>query len=116
MYLFTLRSEKKNIGEILTENGSFNKMVSIGIDILGNIVGSKTFNKLLLKEILQFPFGVAGQRISSVIQWNYLLNNLSKYGMRLYLILEKLEKDHAKKSVDTEIKLAKRMIKLNLEL
>jgi len=116
VYLFSLRSEKKNIGEMLTENGSFNKMVSIGIDILGNIVGSKTFNKLFLKEILQFPFGIAGQRISSVIQWNFLLNNLSKYGMWLYVILEKLEKNHAKKSVDTEIKLAERMIQLNLEL
>jgi len=112
-YLITVWSRKLSAKEILLSNGSFAKMVAIGIDILGCISGSGVFNWLFLKEVKQFPFGIAGQRISSVIQWNYLINNLSKSGMRLYKLLEFLEKDHCNKSVQVEIDQAIKIIELN---
>jgi len=103
-YFCTIKKEKQNIGELLVSNGTFYKYIGIGIDILGNIIGGRFFNWLLLKKPSQFPFGIPGQTISSVIQWNYLIDNLSDWGINLKHDLDTIEFDHCEKSLQHDLK------------
>lgn len=109
-YLVTLHQKRQNIGEILQERGYFYKLVAIGIDILGNIIGGSLFNWLFLKEVSKFPFGIPGEKISSVLEWNFRINNLSKTGFQLWTFLNWLEEDHGKKSVAEDIERANFLI------
>ncbi len=98
-YVATIHKRKQNAGEMLRSNGAFYKYVAIGIDILGNIIGASFFNWLLLKKPSQFPFGVPGDKISSVLQWNFMIDNLSEWGLNLKHDLDTLEFEHCEKSL-----------------
>jgi len=98
-YFATIRKKKQNAREILQNQGSTYKLVAIGINILGNIIGGSFFNWLLLKKPSQFPFGIPGEKISTVIELNYKLDNLSEWGLNLRHDLNIIETDHCEKSL-----------------
>jgi hypothetical protein len=102
-YLATLKKRRKNIGEILTENGEQSKQIGVGYDILGNIVGGEFFNWLFLKKKSQFPFGIAGEKMSTVLELNFKLDNLNEWGLNLRHDLNTLEFDHCEKSLEFDI-------------
>jgi len=93
-YFATIRKKKQNAREILQNQGATYKLIAIGIDILGNIIGGSFFNWLLLKKLPQFPFGVPGEKISTVIELNYKLDNLSEWGLNLRHDFNTIETDH----------------------
>jgi len=98
-YFATIRKKKQNAREILQNHGATYKLIAIGIDILGNIIGSSFFNWLLLKKSPQFPFGIPGEKISTVIELNYKLDNLSEWGLNLRHDLNTIETDHCERSL-----------------
>jgi len=102
-YLATLKKRRKNIGEILTENGEQAKQTGVGYDILGNIVGGEFFNWLFLKKKSQFPFGIAGEKISTVLELNFKIDNLNRWGSYLRNFLGELEFDHCEKSLEYDM-------------
>ena len=98
-YFATIRKKKQNAREILKNNGATYKLIAIGIDILGNIIGGSFFNWLLLKKLPQFPFGIPGEKISTVVELNYKLDNLSEWGLNLRNDLNTIETDHCERSL-----------------
>lgn len=102
-YFATIGKKKQNAGEILQSQGSFYKLIAIGIDILGNIIGGSFFNWLLLKKVSQFPFGIPGEKVSTVIELNYKLDNLSEWGLNLRHDLNIIETDHCEKSLSADL-------------
>ena len=109
-YLSTLKKRRKNIGEILVENGEQSKQTGVGYDILGNIVGGEFFNWLFLKGKSQFPFGVAGEKMSTVFELNFKLDNLSEWGLNFRHDLNNLETDHCKISLQNDLKRAESFV------
>jgi hypothetical protein len=102
-YLATLKNRRKNIGEILTENGEAFKQTGVGYDILGNIVGGEFFNWLFLKKKSQFPFGIAGEKMSTVFELNFKLDNLNEWGLNFRHDLNNLEFDHCEQSLQHDL-------------
>ena len=102
-YFAFIRSKKQNVGEILRSQGTTYKLIAIGIDILGNIIGGPFFNWLLLKKQLQFPFGIPGEKMSTVIALNFKLDNLSEWGLNLRHDLDIIEFDHCDKSLAADL-------------
>lgn len=72
---------------------------AISIDKLGGSVGSYFFNVLLIKPN-SYLFGNDKETISSVLGKNEKTNNLTLVGKILNLLLNALEKEHSKKSID----------------
>jgi len=109
-YLITLKKRRKNIGEILVENGEQAKQTGVGYDILGNIVGGEFFSWLFLKKKSQFPFGIAGEKMSTVFELNFKLDNLSEWGLNFRQDLNNLETDHCKISLQNDLKRAESFV------
>jgi len=95
-----IRSKKELIYEPV--NGT-KAVIALRIDILGNIIGGSLFNWLLLKKPSHFPFGVPGEKISTVIELNYKLDNLSEWGLNLRHDLNVIETDHCKRSLMADL-------------
>jgi len=102
-YFATLKRKRQNAGEILTGNGYMFKQTGKGYDLLGNIVGGQLFSWMFLKQPLQFPFGISGEMISTVLELNFKIENLNKHGIRLRDLLGELEFDHCEKSLEFDI-------------
>lgn len=102
-YFSTIAKKKQKAREILQNHGSTYKLIAIGIDILGNIIGGPFLNWLLLKKPSQFPYGVPGQTISSVTQLNYKLGNLGEWGLNLKHDLDIIEEDHCERSLENDL-------------
>ena len=98
-YFITIGKKKQNAGEILVSNGATYKLVAIGINILGNIIGGSFFNWLLLKKPSQFPYGIPGEKVSTVTELNYKIDNLSEWGLNLRHDLNTIETDHCERSL-----------------
>ncbi len=109
-YFATLRKKKQNAREIMQSQGATYKLIAIGINILGNIIGGSFFNWLLLKKPSQFPYGIPGQKISTVTQLNYKLDNLSEWGLNLKHDLDTIEEDHCEKAMMKALFKAKHLI------
>lgn len=115
-YLITLKKKRQNVGEILVGNGLFSILISLGVDHLGNIIGGQFFNWLLLKGATPFPFGKAGESLSEIIGWNYMIGNLNEWGLNLRHDLNILQKNHCEIALDFAVKNAKYIIKQDQEI
>lgn len=102
-YLATINSKKQNARQILTGNARSYKLIALGIDHLGNIIGGPFFNWLLLKEASAFPFGKPGESISEILGWNHDLDNLSEWGLNLRHDLNNIEIDHCELARDIAV-------------
>jgi hypothetical protein len=102
-YFATLKKRRRNIGEILVENGTQSKQIGVGYDILGNIVGGEFFNWLFLKKKSQFPFGIEGEKMSTVFELNFKIDNLSEWGLNFRHDLNNLEFDHCEQSLQYDM-------------
>jgi hypothetical protein len=74
--------------------------INVSIDQLGNVLLSNFLNTHTLKNKSLFPFGNEDQTISYVLAVNYFQNNVNKFGLFIIYILEKIDKDHMKKSIN----------------
>jgi len=106
----TIGRKKQKAREILQSQGAFYKLVAVGIDILGNIVGGSFFNWLLLKKPSQFPFGIPGEKMSTVVELNYKIDNLSEWGLNLRHDLNIIEFEHCEKSLAADLFTARNFI------
>lgn len=78
--------------------GKYNRDMGLAKDILGNITGRYLFNDLLRKKD-GYPFGRKFETISSALGKNQRINKLTFAGKYLCWVLDKLDKDHCKKSI-----------------
>ena len=74
------------------------KSLALGIDQLGNVVGRDLFNKILITE-WWYKFWNVHETISSVLWHNQTTNTLTGLWKWLANLLDKIEKDHCKKSI-----------------
>ena len=77
--------------------------LNIGIDQLGNVMLSPFLNKFCLVTKNLYIFGKADETISYVLAINYFTNNLTSFGLKIVLILEKIDKGHMKKSLNRNL-------------
>jgi hypothetical protein len=75
------------------------KSSAISLDRFGNREFRTLFNKVLILES-GYQFGDIGETISSVLGKNERDNTLTKAGKILVYVLDKLDKDHAAKSIN----------------
>lgn len=76
--------------------------MAIGIDQLGNVLISPVANVLLIKKN-GYQFGVIDETISSVLGKNQQFNTLRLPGRLIAGILDFIDKDHCKKSIDLSV-------------
>lgn len=74
------------------------------IDLTGNISCSELFNATLIKKEAKHLFGKKNEYISSVEGKNERENTLSKAGELLAKVLNRIDKDHCKESIQEYIK------------
>lgn len=76
------------------------KDTAINIDRFGNREFRFSLNKYLILEKSPDRFGNIEETISSVLGKNQLSNNLTKFGKVICKILDTIEKEHCKKSIN----------------
>lgn len=86
----------------LKESGQYLKQIAIALDAFGNVLGQHTFNELL-KDEDGYNFGNRKDTISYVLAINNRLNSLTKFGRKLAMFLNLLEKDHLEKAINNQI-------------
>lgn len=74
------------------------RSVAVGIDQIWNVIGRDLFNKILIKEN-GYKFWNVQETISSVLWHNEKDRTLTKLWWWLVGVLDKIEKDHCKKSI-----------------
>ena len=74
------------------------RSVAVGIDQIWNVIGRDLFNKILITE-KWYKFWNVQETISSVLWHNEKDRTLTKLGWWLVGVLDKIEKDHCKKSI-----------------
>lgn len=77
----------------------FFKELAIGIDRLGNVLIAPLAN-YLLKTKEGYKFGKGKETISSALGKNQQFETLSSFGKSIAWILDTIDKDHCKKSID----------------
>jgi hypothetical protein len=75
------------------------KSSAVNIDKFGNREFRTLFNKVLISN-KGYRFGDIGETISSVLGKNQLTGTLTRFGRAIVWILDKIENDHAIKSID----------------
>lgn len=83
-------------------NKGYFKSTAISIDIFANREFRASWNKFLRKPNGYF-FGKQNETISSALGKNQRENTLTKTGIILCWILDKIDKDHCQKSINNEI-------------
>jgi hypothetical protein len=87
-----------NYGFVKNKKGYF-KSSAISLDRFGNREFRTLFNKVLITKE-GFQFGDITETISSVLGKNERDGTLTKTGKALVYILDKIDKNHAAKSID----------------
>lgn len=72
--------------------------VAVGIDQIWNVVCRDLFNKILIHDYW-YKFWKPQETISSVLWHNQITGTLTDTWKRLVKLLDKIEKDHCKKSI-----------------
>jgi len=75
---------------------------ALSIDQLGNTMGGPIMNNVLIKSESLFKFGNPDQTISYVLGKNQELKTLTRMGLFIVKILNKIEKNHVEKAVEYE--------------
>ena len=74
------------------------RSVAVGIDQIWNVIWRDLFNRILIKKN-GYKFWNVQETISSVLWHNEKDRTLTELGWRLVKVLDKIEKDHCKKSI-----------------
>lgn len=94
-WLYSLFTFKLSIRRL----GSYFKAIAISIDQLGNVVMSNLLDDTLIKEH-GYKFGNPDETISMVLGINKRDKSLTKWGVRLANILNKIEDNHVEKAIE----------------
>jgi hypothetical protein len=79
--------------------GKYNRDLALCKDVLGNVAGRYLFNHILIKKG-GYPFGRMQETISSALGKNQRINKLTFLGKVICWILDVIDKDHCKKSIN----------------
>lgn len=74
--------------------------IATSVDASGNVICKDLFNITLIKEP-GYKFGNRRETISSVLGKNQVSSTLTKTGLVIVFLLDKTEKDHCFKSIDS---------------
>jgi hypothetical protein len=75
--------------------------INMGIDMIGNVMLGVFLNEFFIHDQYIYPFGSVKHTISHVLAVNLIHHqNVTKFGMVLVDILEFLDPDHMKKSLN----------------
>jgi len=73
--------------------------LAVAVDVFGNVMCADLFNICLIYHG-GYRFGRVGETVSSVLGKNQMTGTLSKSGLAIVRVLDKVEKDHCIKWVD----------------
>ena len=93
----SITNENRNVGEILTGTAQFFIAIATSIDKFGNSAYGGFFNAILLKNKI-YKFGNTHETISEVLGWGFYFGDLSKTGLWLYKLLNKIDDNHCEKA------------------
>ena len=77
---------------------SYLKVIAISIDQMGNVVCAELFNDTLVKKGA-YSFGDEDNTISEVLGINKKRGSLTKLGIWVAMVLNRIEKDHVEKAI-----------------
>ena len=93
---------KANIAGWWNKLGEYFLIFSIAIDVAGNVALGPLFNLIMIKKN-GYKFGNRKETISSVLGKNKKLNTLTKKGLILSNILDKIDPNHVLDSIDNNV-------------
>jgi hypothetical protein len=93
---------KANIAAWWNKLGEYFLIFSIAIDVAGNVALGPLFNLIMIKKN-GYKFGNRKETISSVLGKNKKLNTLTKKGLILSNILDKIDPNHVLDSIDNNV-------------
>jgi hypothetical protein len=73
--------------------------INVGIDQIGNVMLAPFLNRFCLIKRTNCRFGKVTETISYVLAVNYFAGNLTKFGLGIVNILEKIDENHMEKSL-----------------
>lgn len=82
--------------------GEYFLIFAIAIDVAGNVALAPLFNLLMIKKN-GYKFGNRKETISSALGKNKKLNTLTKKGLLLSNILDKIDPNHIFDSIDNQV-------------
>lgn len=86
---------------IIKKLGDYFKSLALIIDVMGNVFGKYMMNRLLITKE-GYSFGSRFETISYVLGKNKKLNTLTKLGIFIGKILNKIDKNHLEKADNNE--------------
>ena len=75
------------------------RRVAVSVDVMGNTTGDQAWNDFWIKEDRHHPFGRL-ETISKAMGINDAIGNLTKFGRVMGAILNFIDRDHLKKSIN----------------
>lgn len=109
-FFATIKRKKRNAREIFSSTSNFFFLIALAIDHLGNVICGGFLNWLFCKEDSPFPFGVPGESVSEILGWNYLLDNLTEWGLNLRHDLDIIDPNHCEKARLKSVEKAENLI------
>lgn len=91
---------KRNIKAWWNRIGQYFLILAITIDIFGNVALEPLFNLILIKKE-GYKFGNRKETISSVLGKNKKQNTLTKKGIKLSNLLDRIDPNHVLNSIDS---------------
>lgn len=104
-FFATIRSKKRNVGEILTRSSNFFFLIAYMVDCLGAVMCGGFLNWLLLKNPNgPYPIGKKGVSVSESLAWNHAIDNLNEWGLNLRHDLNTVDPNHCESAMENSIK------------
>lgn len=85
----------------LKEANNFFLRMAVSLDMFGNVVNARFLQLTMTKKPI-YLFGEYGETVSFVLGMNAKVNNLTWFGRFIVWVLDKLDKDHCKKAIDSQ--------------
>lgn len=103
-YFVTIRSKKRNAGEILSRSSNFFFIIAYMIDCLGAVMCGGFLNWLLLKNPDgPYPIGKTGVSVSESLAWNFAIDNLNEWGLNLRHDLNTVDPNHCERAMENAV-------------
>jgi len=78
---------------------AYHLTIAVSLDQLGNVLGGPLFN-VILKKKGGYKFGHEDDTISMCLAINYLINNLTWFGLLIANTLERIDNGHLEKAIE----------------
>lgn len=107
LIVVTVKNKGNKARGVISNTGDFFVMVAASFDQLGNAAFGGFFNWLFIKDLSKgFQHGDKDDTISEVLGWNEHKGSLSRTGVWMVYVLNKIDPDHCRKAMESGVQKA----------